>query len=108
MTNNATKSRGNNKGKFDKMGIDCTEVSIRIDSRGSCARRVWADNQRYDVQEEIFTSAFASAAYLKNVLKFPEDKKVYAIGEKGIEDELDAVGIKRSGGTVSLRVKQSE
>lgn len=52
------------------------------------------------VQDEIFTSAFASAAYLKSVLKFPEDKKVYVIGEKGIEDELDAVGIKHSGGTV--------
>ena len=59
-------------------------------------------------QEEIFTSAFASAAYLKNVLKFPEDKKVYVIGEKGIEDELDDVGIKRAGGTVSPRANQRE
>ena len=40
MTNNATKSRGNNKGKFDKMGIDCTEVSIRIDFRESCPSRL--------------------------------------------------------------------
>ncbi|GAA5946720.1 hypothetical protein JCM3775_000130 [Rhodotorula graminis] len=74
VTNNATKSRATNKGKFDKMGIEC------------------------DV-DEIFSSAFASAAYLKAVLKFPADKKVYVIGEKGIEDELDAVGIKHSGGT---------
>lgn len=101
MTNNATKSRGNNKGKFDKMGIDCTEVSIRIDFIESCPL-AFVLTIGTDAQEEIFTSAFASAAYLKNVLKFPEDKKVYVIGEKGIEDELDAVGIKRSGGTVSL------
>ncbi|GJN89210.1 hypothetical protein Rhopal_002189-T1 [Rhodotorula paludigena] len=74
VTNNATKSRESNKGKFDKMGIECAV-------------------------DEIFTSAFASAAYLKSVLDFPEDKKVYVIGEKGIEDELDAVGIKHSGGT---------
>jgi len=74
VTNNATKSRASNKGKFDKMGIDC-----QVD--------------------EIFTSAFASAAYLKSVLNFPADKKVYVIGEKGIEDELDAVGIKHAGGT---------
>ena len=53
-------------------------------------------------QEEIFTSAFAAAAYLKNVLKFPRDKKAYVIGEKGLEEELDAVGIKHSGGTVSV------
>ncbi|BGO93953.1 hypothetical protein NBRC10512_007000 [Rhodotorula toruloides] len=74
VTNNATKSRASNKGKFDKMGIEC-----KVD--------------------EIFTSAYASAAYLKTVLKFPADKKVYVIGEKGIEDELDAVGIQHSGGT---------
>ncbi|GAA5856043.1 hypothetical protein JCM3766R1_002924, partial [Sporobolomyces carnicolor] len=49
--------------------------------------------------DEIFTSAYAAAAYLKNVLKFPDDKKAYVIGEKGLEEELDAVGIKHSGGT---------
>ncbi|GAA6027338.1 hypothetical protein JCM8097_002606 [Rhodosporidiobolus ruineniae] len=74
VTNNATKSRQANKGKFDKMGVECTV-------------------------DEIFTSAYASAAYLKSVLNFPADKKVYVIGEKGVEDELDAVGIKHSGGT---------
>ncbi|GAA5901483.1 hypothetical protein JCM6882_006292 [Rhodosporidiobolus microsporus] len=74
VTNNATKSRAANKGKFDKMGIDCSV-------------------------DEIFTSAFASAAYLKSVLNFPADKKVYVIGEKGIEEELDAVGIEYAGGT---------
>ncbi|KAM0750610.1 2-phosphoglycolate phosphatase [Meredithblackwellia eburnea MCA 4105] len=74
VTNNATKSRAENKKKFDKMGIECTV-------------------------DEIFSSAYASAAYLKNILKFPSDKKVYVIGEKGIEDELDSVGIRRSGGT---------
>ncbi|GAA5857500.1 hypothetical protein JCM8547_009304 [Rhodosporidiobolus lusitaniae] len=74
VTNNATKSRANNKGKFDKMGIEC-----KVD--------------------EIFTSAYASAAYLKTVLNFPEDKKVYVIGERGVEEELDAVGIKHAGGT---------
>jgi ribonucleotide monophosphatase NagD (HAD superfamily) len=55
---------------------------------------------RIALQDEIFTSAYASAAYLKTVLNFPEDKKVYVIGERGVEEELDAVGIKHSGGTV--------
>ncbi|SGY46199.1 BQ5605_C001g00396 [Microbotryum silenes-dioicae] len=74
VTNNATKSREANKAKFDKLGIEC-----HVD--------------------DIFSSAYASAAYLKNVLNFPAEKKVYVIGEKGIEDELDSVGIRHSGGT---------
>ncbi|GAA5928737.1 uncharacterized protein JCM15063_003954 [Sporobolomyces koalae] len=74
VTNNATKSRQANKQKFDKM-----QIEAQVD--------------------EIFTSAYAAAAYLKHVLKFPNDKKAYVIGERGLEEELDAVGIKHSGGT---------
>ena len=36
------------------------------------------------------------------MLKFPSDKKAYVIGERGLEEELDAVGIKHSGGTVTF------
>lgn len=36
------------------------------------------------------------------MLKFPDDKKAYVIGERGLEEELDAVGIKHSGGTVRI------
>ena len=53
------------------------------------------------MQDEIFSSAYATAAYLKYIIGFPEEKRVYVIGEKGIEDELDSVGIKHCGGTVS-------
>lgn len=49
--------------------------------------------------DEIFGSAYASVAYLKYNLKFPEDKKVYVIGEGGLERELDLENIKRCGGT---------
>jgi 4-nitrophenyl phosphatase len=52
-------------------------------------------------QEEIFGSAYATAVYLSKVLNFPKDKRVYVIGEQGIEDELTAVGISHCGGTVS-------
>lgn len=57
-------------------------------------------------QSELFGSAYASAVYMKKVLNFPEDKRVYVLGEKGLEDELDAVGIKHCGGTVSNLVAQ--
>lgn len=39
--------------------------------------------------------------YLKRVVKFPENRKVYVLGMEGIEDELDAEGIQHVGGTVS-------
>jgi 4-nitrophenyl phosphatase len=51
-------------------------------------------------QDEIFGSAYATALYLKRILKFPQDKKVYVIGEKGLEDELASENLKFCGGTV--------
>lgn len=53
----------------------------------------------HDLQSEIISSSFAAAAYLKDVLKFPTDRKVYVLGMHGIEEELDAVGISHCGGT---------
>lgn len=40
-------------------------------------------------------------AYLKYNLNFPKDKRVYIIGEEGMEKELESEGIKYAGGTVS-------
>ena len=53
-------------------------------------------------QDELFNSGFASALYLAKILNFPKDKKVYVIGMKGLEEELDAVGVAHCGGSVSL------
>lgn len=52
------------------------------------------------IQDEIFGSAYASAIYLSRILNFPADKRVYVIGEEGIEHELQSVGINFTGGTV--------
>lgn len=49
--------------------------------------------------EEVFSSAYASAAFLKNVLQLPSDRKVFVVGMSGLEEELDAVGISHIGGT---------
>lgn len=53
------------------------------------------------LQEEIFGSAYASAVYLSQILKFPKDKKVFVIGEAGLEEELRSEGINYCGGSVS-------
>ncbi|CAH7674312.1 4-nitrophenylphosphatase [Phakopsora pachyrhizi] len=74
VTNNATKSREEFKSKFDRLGIQ-------------------AD------LNEIYGSAYATALYLKRILKFPDDKKAFVIGEKGLEDELKNQNIRFCGGT---------
>ncbi|OMO70477.1 HAD-superfamily hydrolase, subfamily IIA [Corchorus olitorius] len=49
------------------------------------------------MSEEIFTSSFAAAAYLKSI-NLPTDKKVYVIGEDGILKELELAGFQYLGG----------
>lgn len=73
VTNNSTKSRGSYVQKFQRLGLHC---SI----------------------EEVFGSAYAAAYYLRHVLRFPADRRVYVVGQQGIRDELDAEGVVHCGG----------
>ncbi|ORX87172.1 4-nitrophenylphosphatase [Basidiobolus meristosporus CBS 931.73] len=68
VTNNSTKSRSMYLKKLVSMKIEATE-------------------------EEIFGSAYATAYYVKNILDFPTDKKVYAFGDKGLKEELEAQNV---------------
>ncbi|RPB03559.1 2-phosphoglycolate phosphatase [Choiromyces venosus 120613-1] len=68
VTNNSTKSRATYKTKLEELGIPCEA-------------------------DEIFCSAYSSAIYISRVLKLPRDKRVYVIGEAGIEEELAAEGV---------------
>lgn len=77
VTNNSTLSRANYVKKFQKLGIAASE-------------------------EDIFSSAFATAVYLNTIVNFPSDKKVFVIGESGIVDELNDVGIQCKGHSVGL------
>lgn len=72
VTNNSTKSRRQYANKFESLGISVTE-------------------------DEIFSSSFAAAMFLK-VNNFPKEKKVYVIGGQGILDELEYVGYTGLGG----------
>jgi hypothetical protein len=53
-------------------------------------------------QEEIFGSAYASAVYIAQILNLPKDKKVFVIGESGLEDELRSEGLTVCGGSVRM------
>lgn len=74
VTNNSTKSRAGYKKKFDSLGL--TDVP----------------------SEEIFSSSFAAAAYLEQINFKDTGKKVYVVGEVGIAEELDLVGVPWIGG----------
>jgi phosphoglycolate phosphatase len=74
VTNNSTKSRAGYKKKFEELGL--TSVA----------------------PEEIFSSSFAAAAYLEQTDFQATGKKVYIIGEKGIGEELDLIGVPHIGG----------
>ncbi|CAN7091640.1 unnamed protein product [Brassica rapa subsp. narinosa] len=73
VTNNSMKSRRQYAEKFRSLGL--TSVT----------------------QDEIFSSSFAAAMYLK-ANNFPKDKKVYVIGGEGILEELHLAGFTGLGG----------
>jgi 4-nitrophenyl phosphatase/phosphoglycolate phosphatase len=73
VTNNSTKSRAGYKKKFDSLGLNVPA-------------------------EEIFSSSFAAAAYLEQTRFKDTGKKVYIIGEIGICEELDLIGVPYIGG----------
>jgi phosphoglycolate phosphatase len=72
VTNNSTKSRAGYLKKFTGLGLNVSA-------------------------EEIYSSSYAAAAYLE-ATNFPTDKKVYVVGDVGIEEELDLKGISHIGG----------
>lgn len=73
VTNNSTKSRAGYLKKFSKLGLKAEA-------------------------EEIFSSSFAAAAYLDQIDFKSTGKKVYVIGEIGIPQELDLIGVPYIGG----------
>ncbi len=70
VTNNSTKSRAGYTKKFESLGLAVNP-------------------------EEIFSSSFAAAAYLESI---DFKKKAYVVGETGILEELDGVGVEYTGG----------
>ncbi|ORY50767.1 2-phosphoglycolate phosphatase [Rhizoclosmatium globosum] len=72
VSNNSTKSRRQYLKKFTQLNIEA-------------------------YVNEVFGSAYAAAYYIKHNLELPDNKKVYIVGMSGIQEELDAEGIKHCG-----------
>lgn len=74
VTNNSTKCREDYVAKFEKLGIHSV------------------------TKEDVFGSSYAAAVYVEKILKLPKDKKVWVLGETGIQKELEEVGYATLGG----------
>ncbi|KAJ5668433.1 uncharacterized protein N7477_007003 [Penicillium maclennaniae] len=75
VTNNSTKSRADYCKKLQSLGIPSTV-------------------------EEVFSSSYSASIYISRILDLPKDKKkVFVIGETGIEQELRAENVPFIGGT---------
>ncbi|KAH8694145.1 4-nitrophenylphosphatase [Talaromyces proteolyticus] len=75
VTNNSTKSRADYKKKLDALSIPSNV-------------------------EEIFGSSYSASVYISRILKLPENKrKVFVVGESGIEQELRNENVPFIGGT---------
>lgn len=74
VTNNSTKARDDYQSKFAKLGIHGI------------------------TKQEVFGSSYASAVYIDKILQLPKDKKIWVLGEKGIEKELNELGYSTIGG----------
>ncbi|KAJ2778037.1 hypothetical protein H4R18_004836 [Coemansia javaensis] len=72
VTNNSAKSRQDYVQKFARLGIQAEA-------------------------DEIFSSAYATAVYLRDVVRFDTAKKAYVVGGSGVRHELEAVGISATG-----------
>ncbi|KAK6351536.1 hypothetical protein TWF718_004694 [Orbilia javanica] len=77
VTNNSSKSREAYSKKFAQFGIP-----VEVD--------------------EVFGSSYSTAIAISRVYKIPEGKRVFVIGEEGIEHELAAEGISYFGGSAPL------
>ncbi|KAL2800840.1 HAD-like domain-containing protein [Aspergillus keveii] len=75
VTNNSTKSRADYKKKLETLGIPATT-------------------------EEIFSSSYSASIYISRILPLPPTKrKVFVLGESGIEQELRSENVPFIGGT---------
>jgi len=80
--------------KNNKKTIFVTNNSTK--SREEYFKKFSSFNLPIDIND-IFSSAYSTAYYLKNVINFPKDKRVYVLGTKGLIKEIEDVGVNAFG-----------
>ncbi|KAL5604533.1 hypothetical protein BROUX41_002488 [Berkeleyomyces rouxiae] len=84
VTNNSTKSRNDYQQKLNKMGIPCE-------------------------LDQVFCSSYSASIYISRILDLPADKrKVFAIGESGMKEELESEGLVVIGGPADTYSRDME
>ena len=80
ITNNSLKARSDYEAKFSKLGIHGI------------------------TKNDVFGLLYALAVYVEKIMKLPKDKKVWVLGEAGIEKEFRELGYTTLGGTDPLLI----
>lgn len=80
------------------MGLEHTHICLLSDPQSPNPYPKPKPKPQQVQDEEIFSSSFAAAAYLEQKNFKASGKKVYVIGESGIEEELDLIGVPHIGG----------
>ncbi len=96
VTNNSTKSRKGYMKKFQSLGLEVSPEGTSFHTFCNSFIHLFILISFFNYSE-IFSSSFAAAAYFeKNPL--PPGKKVYVVGQEGIGEELDLIGVPHIGG----------
>ncbi|RDW86693.1 4-nitrophenylphosphatase [Aspergillus mulundensis] len=103
VTNNSTKSRADYKKKLEALGIPANTVSTHHNYLGQTSAnphdRITNKNPA-PLKEEIFSSSYSASIYISRILTLPPNKrKVFVLGETGIEQELRSENVPFIGGT---------
>jgi phosphoglycolate/pyridoxal phosphate phosphatase family enzyme len=101
VTNNSTKSRKGYKKKFDSLGLDVQPEEVCLFFSSHVMRMYLSARRRSNTSffvTQIFSSSFAAAAYLEQTKFKDTGKKVYVVGDVGIQEELDLIGVPHIGG----------
>ncbi|KAL4810184.1 HAD-like domain-containing protein [Aspergillus unguis] len=97
VTNNSTKSRADYKKKLEALGIPANTVYYLPPPSPSQIKQPLIERA---LQEEIFSSSYSASIYISRILTLPPTKrKVFVLGESGIEQELRSENVPFIGGT---------